>query len=100
MELSAQPGGDDMKRYLGLIALPLLTACVTDDSVYVRLDGQSIKNSPALHGQFDADYTICRGEMAKADSASMAPAPRRLQADDEIMDGCMMQKGYKLVQRP
>jgi len=59
-----------------------------------RIDGQIIKGNPALERQLEIDNTICQGQVAKADSASAAPALRRSQAAADIFAGCMAERGY------
>jgi hypothetical protein len=78
----------------------LLTGCADQQMRWVRVDGHPIREDPALLKQAEIDRAVCRGEMAKADSASVAPVSRRMQADDDVMTGCMAQKGYLLRPAP
>jgi hypothetical protein len=89
-----------MKMILGaaLFALTLSACAESSPKAYYRVDGQPITTNPALMREWDRDDAICRGEMAKADSASVAPMSRRFQADEDVYRGCMAQRGY--VQRP
>lgn len=89
-----------MRLVILALAAFVLSNCVTDsERVWTRLDGQAVSSRPELASAFEIDHAVCRGEMAKADTASSAPPGRRLQADQEIMDGCMAQRGYRLVPR-
>jgi hypothetical protein len=80
-----------------------LAACTTaaNDMVWGRLDGRLISQDPALKQQFDVDFTVCRGEVAKADAAANdVPLSRRQHIADDVEAGCMAAKGYSLRQRP
>ncbi len=86
---------------LGIILLlPLLAACATNDNaVWFRTDGQTMVGRLELIRAFERDVTVCQGEVAKVDAGSVAPLPRRQRAADDVMAGCMAQRGYVLRQR-
>ncbi|WP_156948899.1 hypothetical protein [Bradyrhizobium sp. WSM1417] len=74
---------------------------------WVRVDGQSSRDNPVLHTQFEVDRTACIGERNKAAlsgvsvasgglAAAMA-AQERSNAADTVGQGCMAEKGYLLV---
>lgn len=77
-----------------------------------RADGQSARNDPALHAQFESDKAACVGELQRSGlsgasglssssgssygvSAGIQPM-RREAAMEEIRD-CMAQRGYTTV---
>jgi hypothetical protein len=72
---------------------------------WMRTDGQSMKNDPVLHQQFETDKLACIGEMQKAGlsgATSVAGASdtmqsiRRHEAMDVIRE-CMATRGYVIV---
>jgi hypothetical protein len=92
-------------KAVGVLVLAIgLAGCVTVTSDYTALDGSPIQN----RAKFEADHTICVGEMAKA---SLQSEPRsagdpfadgvsdfnRTVARSEVIEGCMAAKGYKIV---
>ena len=79
--------------------------------VWVRIDGQSVRDNPTLEQQFVLDGTICKGETQKS-AVGMAPIYYRgiagainagiieSQRQDALVDvakGCMAEKGYIYV---
>jgi hypothetical protein len=75
--------------------------------VWVRTDGQRIKDDPVLTHQAQMDLTICQGELQKANlsgvtvhgggMAGLAASIERGQAATQVGEGCMAQKGYARV---
>jgi hypothetical protein len=77
-----------------------------------RADGQSARNDPALHAQFESDKSACLSEMQKSGLSGTTgmsgtsgsaygvsggiPPLRRQAAMDAIRD-CMAQRGYNTV---
>jgi hypothetical protein len=73
----------------------LLPGCVAEEPVYwARADGVAVSADPVRQRQFAQDEAICQGEMANTDNGSVAPAPRRLHADEMVYRGCMAKRGY------
>lgn len=78
------------------------------EMIWLRTDGQSQRQNPALAQQFEIDKTVCIGELQKAGlaappvyttsylDAALVAAARRGQGDD-IVKGCMANRGYLLV---
>jgi hypothetical protein len=74
---------------------------------WVRMDGQHVRGNPLLMQAFDADDTICRGEMQKANLsgvavhggglAGIAVQMERNAAVSDVLRGCMAQRGYAYV---
>jgi hypothetical protein len=75
--------------------------------VWVRTDGQRIKEDPVLLQQAQMDLTMCQGELQKANLsgvtvhggglAGAAAAVQRAEAASQVGEGCMAQKGYARV---
>lgn len=98
-----------MKR-LAFVTLFALGACQsTDPMVWVRTDGQRATGNPALEQQYKIDSAICVGEAQKAGlaapvvymnanpvSAATAGAVvgSQARAGQDVMAGCMAQRGY------
>lgn len=92
---------------LGLAAITLVACQQTVKNLWVRTDGQTVKDNPALASQFEVDKVVCEGEMSKAnlsgtqfcrgiiDCASQSVA--RSEAVMVVAKGCMAQRGYILV---
>jgi hypothetical protein len=79
-------------RYIFPITLLILAGCSSSDSrIWMRQDGGRVE-----HSHIQTAHTVCHGEMAKADAASVAPVNRRFEAADAVMQGCMIQRGYVL----
>ena len=89
-----------MKCILPLLVASLLSGCV--ETVWVRSDGQSAKNNPALNQQFQIDQQICNGEVSKAEMSSVPTIVsgdyyNHAVASQGVAKGCMAQHGYMLV---
>ncbi|EXL08584.1 hypothetical protein BG46_01530 [Brucella anthropi] len=103
-------------RFAILLAVgTVLTACQTmpnDNMIWLRTDGQSQVGNPHLAQQFQIDSTVCKGETQK--SAVGAPvvysngsiasevsaavvSGQQGAALNDVLKGCMAQKGYMLV---
>lgn len=94
-----------------LVSSVLLAGCAAPPppKVWVRTDGQSTKENPALMQQFELDKTICLGEAQKANLsagtnyyggfAGVAEQMRRNEATVSVAQGCMAQRGYALVEQ-
>lgn len=76
--------------------------------LWVRTDGRSAHDSPALEQQIGLDKTMCNGDAQKANlSAGTNPYggivphaiedSRRQGATNSVFEGCMASKGYALV---
>jgi hypothetical protein len=96
---------------LGLIGAVALSGCATEvANKWVRTDGQSVMNNPALVKQFEIDKTICEGEMQKANLSGssycsgvgdcIATGIARGSAMAVVGKGCMAQRGYLLTPDP
>jgi len=92
----------------GAAALFLVGCAPQDKMMWVRTDGQSGKDNPALQQQYQIDKTICAGETQKANMSGVTVVPQGIipqaiaqaQRDDAATDvakGCMAQHGYMLV---
>jgi hypothetical protein len=86
-----------------------VSSCATaPPMLWLRTDGQSTADNPILQQQFLVDRTICIGEMQKANVsgvvvangslAGAVAAQNRANAVDDVLRGCMAEKGYVLVQ--
>jgi uncharacterized lipoprotein YajG len=96
-------------RNLGIVALcAALGGCATAPAMlWVRSDGQSVRENPVFQTQFELDSTACLGERNKASLsgvtftggglAGVAAAQNRSDAADTVQRGCMAEKGYLLV---
>lgn len=72
----------------------LLASCAHEEKIWHRTDGRLLDDA-----RLDLDKTICRGETAKVDALSDAGAMRRIRAADDVMVGCMAQRGYVAERR-
>jgi hypothetical protein len=103
-------GGEINKmRILGIVALcAALGGCATaPPMLWLRADGQHIRDNPVYAQQFEMDGTICLGERNKANLSGVtftggglsgiAAAQNRSVAADSVQRGCMAEKGYLLV---
>ena len=71
-----------------LIVLLILSGCTASDTrQWHTIDGRSVPVAIA-----EADWTICKGRLAQAWGASQGTMPAR--ASDDVMLGCMAEKGY------
>ncbi|TGN80508.1 hypothetical protein EOW77_0028220 [Bradyrhizobium yuanmingense] len=96
-------------RTLAVAALcALLGGCAAAPKmVWVRVDGQTVRENPVLQTQAEIDGTSCLGERNKAalsgvsvasgGIAAAAAAAERGAAADTVARGCMAEKGYLLV---
>ncbi|HEV2575132.1 MAG TPA: hypothetical protein VGU72_25585 [Beijerinckiaceae bacterium] len=76
-------------------------------SIFVRVDGQRLRDSPAIAAQFEIDRQICLGEAQKARlsgvtvaGGGLAGAVAEADRNNAAMDvgkGCMAEKGYVYV---
>jgi hypothetical protein len=74
-----------------LILCLILAGCVTRPEMgWIRADGKAV-----VPIQFEADNTVCNGEVEKARAAYTG---RISASPDQIFSGCMAEKGY--LQRP
>jgi hypothetical protein len=92
---------------LVLAALCLVGCAEQPKQVFIRTDGQAIRNNAVLTHQFEIDKTICAGDTQKANMSgtqfcrgamecAMADIARGEQMKD-VAKGCMAQKGYVMV---
>lgn len=99
-----------MHRFGAIILCLALASCVTQPSVpnvWVRTDGQTIRESAALVQQYEVDRTVCEGEMQKANLSGtqfcrgvgdcMVSSIERNSSLAIVAKGCMAQKGYVLM---
>jgi hypothetical protein len=96
-------------RILGCVALcAALGGCATAPKMlWLRADGQSVRENPVLKTQFELDGTSCVGERNKANLsgvtftgggvAGIVASQNRSDAADTVQRGCMAEKGYLLV---
>ncbi|MUZ72947.1 hypothetical protein GOZ90_09655 [Agrobacterium vitis] len=101
---------------VALSGILFLCACQTVDQnqIWLRTDGKSQTENPTLYQQFDIDRTICVGETQKSavgapvvySNGSLASGVnaavirgQQNSALNDVLKGCMAQKGYVLVQK-
>ncbi|SIO66925.1 hypothetical protein SAMN05443247_11539 [Bradyrhizobium erythrophlei] len=96
-------------RILGTAALcAALGGCAAAPKMlWLRADGQHIRDNPVYAQQFEMDGTVCLGERSKANLSGVtftggglsgvAAAQNRAAAADSVQRGCMAEKGYLLV---
>lgn len=97
-------------RNLGIAAICVaLGGCAAAPKMlWVRTDGQPVRENPVLLQQAELDKTICTGERSKAalsgvtftggGIAGAVAAQQRTMGADQVAQGCMAEKGYILVQ--
>ncbi|MGN8150917.1 hypothetical protein ACTJK5_01450 [Agrobacterium sp. 22094] len=99
---------------IGASAMMLLSSCQTapTNQIWLRTDGRSQVGNPHLMQQFEIDRTVCVGETQKSAvgapvvysdgsigstvSAAMVTG-QKSDALNDVMKGCMAQKGYVMV---
>jgi uncharacterized lipoprotein YajG len=96
-------------RIMGIVVLcAALGGCATAPKMlWLRADGQSVRENPVLKTQFELDGTSCVGERNKANLsgvtftgggvAGIVASQNRSDAADTVQRGCMAEKGYLLV---
>ena len=107
------------KNFLALVCASIaLTACQTttpaEETVYMRTDGVSQVGRPDLLQKFEIDKTVCLGETQKAavgapvvysngtilsELSAAGVNQQKSNALNDVMKGCMAQKGYILVKK-
>lgn len=89
-------------------AVLLVSGCAAAPKMlYLRADGQRVKDNPVLMTQGELDAAACLGERNKASLSGVtvasgglygiAAAAERSAAADTVQRGCMAEKGYLLV---
>mgnify|MGYP001759981283 FL=1 len=96
-------------------AAGLLVGCQTmpaDNMIWLRTDGQSQAGNPHLAQQFQIDSTVCKGETQKSavgapivysngsiasEVSAAVTSSQQGNALNDVLKGCMAQKGYMLV---
>ena len=101
--------GDQYVRKWGIVALCVtLGGCASAPKMlWLRADGQSVREDPVLKTQFELDGTSCLGERNKANLsgvtftgggvAGIVASQNRSDAADTVQRGCMAEKGYLLI---
>ncbi|MFM9848908.1 MAG: hypothetical protein ACKVP3_17295 [Hyphomicrobiaceae bacterium] len=97
------------RRHVCTLAISLMvTGCAQQKLVAIRTDGQPMRGDIVLSHAYETDHAVCTGEMQKANmsgtvfhngglvNAIAVHAERKGQADD-VMAGCLAQKGYVIV---
>lgn len=95
-------------RVLGIALCLALGGCAAAPKmVWLRVDGQTVRENPVLQTQAEIDGTSCLGERNKAalsgvtvaggGIAGALAAAERTNAADTVARGCMAEKGYLLV---
>jgi hypothetical protein len=92
--------------YLALTGA-LLVGCASEPEWgWKRSDGQSARNDPVLHAQFESDKSACVGEMQKTGLSGATSngvgitaglQPMRRNAAMDLIRECMAQRGYTTV---
>lgn len=95
-------------RVFGIVLCVALGGCAAAPKmVWLRVDGQTVRENPVLQTQAEIDGTSCLGERNKAalsgvtvaggGIAGALAAAERTNAADTVARGCMAEKGYLLV---
>lgn len=73
-----------------------LSACssMPQGNYYRVSDGVRGDATPDVFAQFTQDKTVCQGETAKARMAMNPEAWGQITAEEQVMRGCMAQRGY------
>jgi len=84
-------------RLAALICFFFVSACAAQDNrAWFRQDGQTMIGRPDLVKKFELDVTACNGESSAIFTMSRQAGPARQNAADDVMRGCMAQRGYVL----
>lgn len=88
----------------------VLAGCQTVQApavVWMRVDGQSGKDNPAIAQQFEIDSTICKGQVQQTNMVAtpimyggLIGAIQQIERNTAVVDvvkGCMASRGYVLV---
>ena len=99
----------DKRNSVALVVAMMSSGCAHGPPlVAIRTDGQPIPGNPVLNQTFALDRQICEGEKQKAHMAggiiyggglgtAIAVGIEREQRANQVMSGCMAQKGYVQV---
>jgi uncharacterized lipoprotein YajG len=104
-------GEINKKRIVNLMAVSaalMLAGCAAaPKTLWVRVDGQRVRDNPVLMQRGEVDRTICLGERQRATLSGVTVAPgglygaiaaqERGHAGYQVAAGCMAEKGYLLV---
>lgn len=90
-----------LKHLLLGLTLFGLCGCVSNEPVWARVDGRSVKDDPALARQGEIDMLICQGVVQRA-ALSSSPQDAsdyiaEAEALNDIQRGCMAERGYLRV---
>jgi hypothetical protein len=90
-----------------VIASAVLGCAQQPKTVWLRTDGRVAANDPVMSRQFEVDRTVCSGDTGKAGLTALNPgtsdkyngavAVERGALSNNVMRGCMAEKGYVLV---
>jgi hypothetical protein len=91
-----------------VIASAVIGCAQQPKTVWLRTDGRVAANDPVMSRQFEVDSTVCSGDTGKAGLTALNPgssdrnyntavARERGALSNNVMRGCMAEKGYVLV---
>jgi hypothetical protein len=90
-----------------VIASAVVGCAQQPKTVWLRTDGRVAANDPVMSRQFEVDRTVCSGDTGKAGLTALNPgtsdryngavAVERGALSNNVMRGCMAEKGYVLV---
>jgi hypothetical protein len=94
--------------FAGIALASCTTAQPADPMIFIRTDGQSVKDNPAVEQQFEIDKTICLGQTQATNLSSNPVFTNNVLINAEITDarvaqitdvavGCMAGRGYVYV---
>lgn len=104
-------GEGTMRKSVAFLLMVGLLGCAPQvKSLWIRADGQTGRDSPAVEQQFAMDKAVCEGEMQKANMSGsnycqglagcVVAGAVRGQQMETVGKGCMAERGYMLVPEP
>jgi hypothetical protein len=98
----------NIKFVCALVIAGAVVGCAQQPkTAWLRTDGRVAANDPVMSRQFEVDRTVCSGDTGKAGLTALNPgtsdryngavAVERGALSNNVMRGCMAEKGYMLV---